>query len=320
MKLATLKNGSRDGTLVVVSKDGSRLIAPEAPLNMQEVIERWDELLPQLRGLSEKLELGEGTSTREVDFAAPLPRAWQWLDGSAFETHGTLMQKAFGLEPLNNDAPLMYQGMSHQFLGPTEDVPFPDEAGGIDFEGEYGVIVDDVPMGISAEDAMQHIKLVVQINDWSLRAIAPKEMKTGFGWIVAKPACSLAPYAVTPDELGAAWEDGRVNLDLHIFWNENQFGRANGREMSVGFHELIAHAASTRSLCAGTVIGSGTVSNENYTEVGSSCISEVRGIEIIENGNPSTAFMKFGDQVRMETRMPDGTLLFGAIDQQVKQA
>ena len=167
---------------------------------------------------------------------------------------------------------------------------------------------------------MQHIRLIVQINDWSLRVIAPQEMKTGFGWVQAKPACSMAPFAVTPDELGEAWQDGRVHLDLHVQWNGVTFGQANGGAMSVGFHELVAHAAATRSLCAGTVIGSGTVSNSNYSEVGSSCIAERRGLEIVDRGEPKTPFMRFGDSVRMEARGKDGRVLFGAIDQKVVQS
>jgi fumarylacetoacetate (FAA) hydrolase len=195
---------------------------------------------------------------------------------------------------------------------PTED---PD----IDFEGEFGVIVDDVPMGTGDADAMHHIRLVVQINDWSLRKLAGPEMRTGFGWVQAKPACSVAPFAVTPEELGSAWAAGRVCLDLLVDWNGERFGAANGAAMGVGFHELIAHAAATRDLCAGTIIGSGTVSNENYREIGSSCIAERRGIEIVDDGAPRTGFMKFGDRVRMEALGPDGVSVFGAIDQQEKR-
>ena len=227
------------------------------------------------------------------------------------------MQVAFDTDPIEHDMPLMYQGMSDRFYGPFDDIPFPDETLGIDFEGEFGVIVDQVPMGTQASAAMKHIKLVVQINDWSLRAIAPVEMKTGFGWIVAKPACSVAPFAVTPDELGVGWQDGRVCLDLAIEWNGKWFGSANGREMAFGFHELIAHAAKSRHLAAGTIIGSGTVANSNYAEVGSSCISERRAIEIIADGKPNTRFMRFGDQVKMEAHMVAGTVPFGRISQRV---
>jgi len=210
--------------------------------------------------------------------------------------------------------------VSDPFLGPFEDVSLPDEAHGIDFEGEFAVIVDFVPMGTGAAEAMGHVKLVVQVNDWSLRALAVPEMKTGFGWIHAKPACSMAPYAVTPDELGDAWRDGRVGLDLLVDWNGRRFGAANGREMAFGFHHLIAHAAATRDLAAGTVIGSGTVANADYARVGSSCISERRAIEIIAGGRPETGFMRFSDRVRIEAHAVDGSAPFGAIDQQVVRA
>jgi fumarylacetoacetate (FAA) hydrolase len=214
----------------------------------------------------------------------------------------------------------MYQGLSDHFLGPADDVPLPDEADGIDFEGEYGVIVDTVPMGIAAEEALGHIRVVVQINDWSLRTIAPVEMKTGFGWLQSKPACGAAAVAVTPDELGSAWRDGRVHLPLEIDLNGRRFGRANGGEMGFGFHDLIAHAARTRRLCAGTLIGSGTIANKDYRVVGSSCISERRMVETIERGAPETPFMSFGDRVRMEARDLRGAPLFGPIEQRVVAA
>ena len=211
----------------------------------------------------------------------------------------------------------MYQGMSHQFLGATDDVVLPSEDDGIDFEGEFGIITDAVPMGITPTEALGHIKLIIQLNDWSLRVLAPVEMKTGFGWIQAKPACSVAPFAVTPDELGDGWRDGRVCLDLAVDWNGSRFGNANGAPMAFGFHELIAHAARSRSLPAGTIIGSGTVSNPDYRVVGSSCIAERRGIEMVDEGAARTGFMRFGDTVRMEARLSDGTSPFGAIDQRV---
>lgn len=317
MKLATLGNDTHDGRLIVVSPDGQRFACAEsvAP-NLQQALENWDTALPALCGLA----AGEGEPLAGQHIRAPLPRAWQWLDGSAFATHGTLMQIAFGLEPVSHERPLMYQGLSDKFHGPRDDVPMTDEALGIDFEGEFGVIVDAVPMGTGAEAAMDHIKLIVQINDWSLRAIAPVEMKTGFGWVQAKPACSVAPFAVTPDELGDDWRDGRVCLDLVVDWNGKRFGAANGADMIFGFHELVAHAARTRALPAGTIIGSGTVSNENYRQLGSSCISEQRAIEMIDSGKPETPFMAFGDTVRMEARTSSGELLFGAIDQRVVKA
>lgn len=318
MRLATRANGKRDGELVVVSANGSRCLAagPHLP-SLVAAMDDWATATAHLEGMAQRLEQGEGDALDPALLMAPMPRSWQWLDGSAFQTHADLMQVAFDTEPLNPERPLMYQGLSDRFIGPCEDAGFASEEGGIDFEGEFGVIVDAVPMGISPENAMKHIRLVVQINDWSLRAYAVPEMKTGFGFILAKPACSVAPFAVTPDELGDGWRDGRVCLDLHIDWNDEKLGKANGREMSVGFHELVAHAATTRDLVAGTIIGSGTVANRDYASVGSSCISERRAIEIIANGKPSTGFMRFGDHVRMEARTLRGTAPFGAIDQKV---
>jgi fumarylacetoacetate (FAA) hydrolase len=318
MRLATRDNGLPDGELIVVSADGLRALAagPDGP-NLLAAFDDWSSAEPELRACAARLEAGEGEPLDPASLRAPLPRSWQWLDGSAFQTHADLMQVAFGTEPIESEKPLMYQGMSDRFYGPTEPVPFRSEADGIDFEGEFGVIVDAVPMGTSAADAMAHIKLIVQINDWSLRALAVPEMKTGFGWIQAKPACSMAPFAVTPDALGDAWQNGRVCLDLVIDWNGKRFGNANGREMGYGFHELVAHAAATRDLVAGTIIGSGTVANATYAQVGSSCISERRAIEIIAEGKPQTPFMAFGDICRMEAQTADGQPVFGAIEQQV---
>lgn len=317
MRLATRRDGSPDGELIVVSTDGARYRSarPEWP-NLLAALERWNGAEPVLRALAETLEAGEGDPLDSATLAAPLPRSWQWLDGSAFATHGELMQIAFGLDPVPTDRPLMYQGISDRFYGPRDDVPF-NEPLGIDFEGEFGVIVDAVPMGVTPEQAASHIRLIVQINDWSLRAIAPIEMKTGFGWIQAKPPCSVAPFAVTPDALGADWRDGRVAMDLLVDWNGERFGAANGREMLFSFPELVAHAARTRDLVAGTIVGSGTVSNANYAEVGSSCISERRAIEIIATGAPTTRFMADGDTIRMEARGYTGDAPFGTIEQRV---
>ena len=321
MRLATRAGNTPDGELVVVSADGTRCL-PAGPRwsNLLAAITRWDLAELQLRALAARLVAGDGETLDQHELRAPLPRTWQWLDGSAFATHARLMEVAYNTKPIDTDKPLMYQGMSDCFYAPTETVPFPDAAHGIDFEGEFGVVVDAVPMGTRDSDALPHIKLIVQINDWSLRALALPEMKTGFGWIQAKPACSMAPFAVTPDELGAHWRDGRVGLDLVIDWNGKRFGHANGREMAYGFHELVAHAAATRNLVAGTIIGSGTVANAAYDEVGSSCISERRAIEIIAGGKALTAFMGFGDRVRMEAQMPDGRAPFGAMDQVVVMA
>ena len=320
MRLATRENGTPDGELLVVSADGARAQAVPGWPNLLAAITDWSAAEPELRALAGQIANGAGEPLDSASLRAPLPRTWQWLDGSAFQTHADLMQVAFGTERIEHDKPLMYQGMSDRFLGPTEPAPFPDEAHGIDFEGEFGVIVDAVPMGTGPDEAMARIKLVVQINDWSLRALAVPEMKTGFGWIQAKPACSMAPFAATPDELGEAWRDGRVCLDLAIDWNGERFGRANGREMAYGFHELVAHAAATRDLVAGTVIGSGTVANASYAEVGSSCISERRAIEIIAGGKPATPFMRFGDSCRMEGLTAEGRAIFGAIEQMVTDA
>ena len=317
MRFATLDNGRPDGQLVIVSADGRRCLAAAGIADtLQQAIEQWDKAQPASRNIDARLAQGEGEALDQGRLLAPLPRSWQWLDGSAFPQHGELMQRAFGLPPIETDRPLMYQGMSDRFLSGHADVPLPSEADGIDFEGEFGVITDAVPMGTTAEEAMKHIKLIILINDWSLRAIAPVEMKTGFGWVQAKPACSAAPFAVTPDELGDAWKDGKVHLPLEVRLNGQWFGSPNGREMAFGFHELIAHAARTRHLVAGTIIGSGTVSNAGYANVGSACISERRAIEMIASGTPATPFLRFGDRVQMQVRGGP----FGALDQKVMRA
>jgi fumarylacetoacetate (FAA) hydrolase len=314
MRLATLRDGTKDGRLVVVSGDGTRWTS--APVKtLQEALERWDEVAP---GLAAVTNFPEPLDASQI--MAPLPRAWQWLDGSAFASHGELMDKALGIEAIKTDKPLMYQGTSDRFYGPNDDVRFPSEELGIDFEGEFGVIVDAVPMGTSAADCLQHIRLIVQINDWSLRKLAGPEMKTGFGWVQAKPPCSMAPFAVTPDELGGQWRDGRVCAQLLVDWNGERFGNARGDTMGHGFHDLVAHACATRDLVAGTVIGSGTVSNPNYREIGSSCIAERRGIELVDFGQPKTDFMHFGDTVRMQGTLEDGRAPFGVIEQKVVQA
>ncbi|WP_300117411.1 fumarylacetoacetate hydrolase family protein [Sphingobium sp.] len=311
MRLATIDNGTPDGALIVVSSDAERCL--QAGGTLQQAMEGWPQVEPALRSLAGRLNDGEGEELDHGRLLAPLPRAWQWLDGSAFPQHGELMQQAFNLPPIETDRPLMYQGLSDRFLAPRADAPLPSEADGIDFEGEYGVITDAVPMGVTPEQAMAHIHLVVLINDWSLRTIAPVEMKTGFGWVQAKPACAAAPFAVTPEQLGEAWSGGRVHLPLHVTLNGQWFGSPNGREMAFGFHDLVAHAARTRDLVAGTIIGSGTVSNADYGTVGSACLSERRAIEMIESGAPQTPFMRFGDHIRIEA---EGGI-FGAIDQTV---
>ena len=314
MRLATLRDGTRDGRLVVVSPDGTSC-APAPVKTLQEALENWEAVAPQLAAASNYPD-----PLDPDQIMAPLPRAWQWLDGSVFASHGALMDKVLGVDKPPVTWPLMYQGVSDKFYGPTDDVRMPDEDLQIDFEGEFGIIVDAVPMGTPADECLKHIRLVVQINDWSLRKLAGPEMKSGFGWVQAKPPCSMAPFAVTPDELGEYWREGRACMDLLVDWNGQRFGAANGAPMGYGFHELVAHACRTRDLVAGTVIGSGTVSNENFRECGSSCIAERRGIEIVDLGAPKTEFMRFGDTVRMQGTLPDGRAPFGAIEARVVQA
>lgn len=321
MKLATLPNGTLDGRLHVVSRDLSRCQPAETAQTMQEAMEKWDTIEAALIAQYEAVNAGAGATFDIASALAPLPRAWQWLDGSAFDSHAELMDAVFGLEKKEKtNRPLMYQGVSNKFYAAREDVQMPSESDGIDFEGEFGIITDAVPAGVDSANASRHIRLVVQINDWSLRKLAPIEMKTGFGWVQAKPPCSMAPVAVTPDELGAHWRDCRVDLPLLVDWNGKRFGAANGYHMSFGFDELVAHAAYSRNLVAGTVIGSGTVSNQNYRDIGSSCIAERRGIEIIDGGDAKTPFMSYGDTVRMECVGSDGHSVFGAIDQKVVTA
>lgn len=325
MKLATLKNGARDGQLVVVSRDNAWALQADSVANtLQHALENWASAEPRLRLLFDELNAGQAVGAFAFDAEqamAPLPRAYQWCDGSAFMSHGALMQKAFNLAPIEGAdlTPLMYQGAGDDFIGGRDDIPLPSESQGIDFEGEFGVLVDEVPMGCSAEDALAHIKLIVQINDVSLRALAPREMTTGFGFLQAKPSSSFAPLAITPDELGEAWRAGRVHLPLQVQWNGEWFGHPHGSEMNFHFGQLIAHASATRRLRAGTVIGSGTVSNSDRS-VGSACIAERRAIEMIAHGAPQTGFMRFGDRVHMEVLGEGGQSLFGGIDQRVVQA
>ncbi len=321
MRLATRPNGTPDGELVVVSPGLDACVpVPHIARTLLYAIENWSQTEGRLCEEYANLKSGKlkGEKFDPLAMMAPLPRTWQWLDGSAFPVHGELMQKAFNLSPIESDYPLMYQGMSDTFLSPGQDTFFNNEGDGIDFEGEFGVITDFVPMGCSVEEARSHIKLIIQINDWSLRTIAPREMKTGFGWVQAKPACSVAPVALSPDELESAWSNCRVCLALEIELDGTAFGRANGQEMAYGFDELIAHAAKTRNLAAGTIVGSGTVSNAAYSEVGSSCISEKRAIEIMEFGEIRTPFLSDGNSVSMEAFAENGDGLFGPIRQTVR--
>lgn len=294
MKLGTLRDGSRDGTLLIVSRDLRRAVrAGRVAPTLMSALESWAEVAPKLRGLAEALEAGKASDAFDLDvrqLAAPLPRTRQWLDGSAFHSHGDLMEKVFKLPPIEgkHTRPLMYQGGSDDLLGACADMPLPSEEDGIDFEAEVAVIVDRVPMLTPAERALEHVKLIMLANDASLRVLAPVEMKTGFGWIQAKPSTSFSPVAVTPDELGPAWRDGRVCLPVHVSWNGREFGHPDASAMGFGFHQLIAHAAYSRNLSAGTIIGSGTISNETYRTVGSACIAERRAIELVDTGQPVT--------------------------------
>ncbi len=326
MKFATLKDDTLDGCLVLVSQDGTRAVAAGAIApSLIHALQRWDAVAPSLQTLSDALNAGTAADTFAFDptaCAAPLPRAPQWLDASAFLNHGQLMERAFNTPPIPDfeTVPVMYQGASDDFLGPLDDVPMPDEAHGIDFEGEFGVVCGPVPMAATPAQALACVRLVVQINDWSLRAMGPREMKSGFGFLQAKPSTSFAPVAVTPDELGAAWHDGRVHMRLHVQWNGERFGEPHGGEMNFDFGQLIAHAARTRKLSAGSIIGSGTVSNVSRA-AGSACIAERRVIEKIDHGEIRTGFMQFDDRVRMQALFDDGrTGPFGIIDQRVVKA
>ncbi|MGC2774747.1 MAG: fumarylacetoacetate hydrolase family protein [Bradyrhizobium sp.] len=326
MRLATYHDGSIDGRLVVVARDQARAVdaAAVAP-NLITALRHWATVEASLRSLADRLEAGQAAAVFDFEPArclAPLPRAAQWCDGSAFLNHGRLMDVAFNKAPIPDfdTIPVMYQGASDDFLGPTVDVPFVSEADGIDFEGEFGVIVDEVAMATPAAQAGRHIRLLVQINDWSLRTLGAREVRTGFGFLHAKPSTSFAPIAVTPDELGDAWHDGRVDMALHVRLNEARIGAASGRDMAFSFPDLIAHAARTRRLTAGTIIGSGTVSNADRA-AGSSCLAERRAIEIIEHGAPRTPFLSFGDRVTMQAQFADGTPgPFGCVDQRVVRA
>ncbi|EKF41233.1 fumarylacetoacetate (FAA) hydrolase [Nitratireductor indicus C115] len=334
MKLATLKNGRRDGRLVVVSRDLTRFAdASFLVPTLQAALDDWARIAPHLAALAESLEHGAVPSDRfhEHDAMSPLPRAYQWADGSAYVNHVELVRKARGAEMPESfwTDPLMYQGGSDSFLGPRDPIVMADETWGIDMEGEVAVIVDDVPMGASPDEARNAIRLVMLVNDVSLRGLIPAELAKGFGFFQSKPSSAFSPTAVTPDELGDAWDGGKLHLPLSVDYNARPFGRANaGIDMTFDFPALIAHAAKTRPLSAGTIIGSGTVSNKldggpgkpvEEGGVGYSCIAEIRTIETIEDGKPKTPFMRFGDTVRIEMRDEQGHSIFGAIEQRVEQ-
>ena len=323
MKLATLKDGSRDGLLAVVSRDLSQAHhATGIATRMQQVLDDWNFVSPQLEDLYATLNGGKARHAFPFDpqqCMAPLPRAYQWADGSAYINHVELVRRARGAEmpPSFYTDPLMYQGGSDDFLGPCDDAPLLSEDWGIDFESEVAVVTGDVRMGTTPEAALDSVRLVMLANDWSMRHLIPAELAKGFGFLQSKPATAFSPVAVTPDELGAAWQGGRLHRMLQSTWNGRVVGRCEaGPEMTFHFGQLIAHLAKTRNVRAGSIIGSGTVSNKDWTR-GWSCIAEVRAIETIEHGEAKTAFMKFGDRIRIEMLGDDGQSLFGAIDQQV---
>jgi len=319
MKLATMRDGSRDGQLLVVSRDLSRACHASAIVpTMQAAIECWDSVEPALRQLYERLNQGEVREAFPFDpqaVAAPFPRAYQFIDASAFLNHGNIMEEAYKLTVKKDKAiPILIQRQADDFYGPCDDYPFPSEADNADFEGEVAVVLDDVPAGTRAEDALGHVKLLMILNDVSMRTHLFRELGMGFGFILAKPATVFGPVAVTPDELGDAWRDGRVHLDLRVERNGEWFGNPNGREMDFSFADIIAHIAYNRRLGAGTVIGSGTISNKNYREVGSACLAERRAIEMIDQGEPATPFLRFGERLRFEMLDETGQSVFGAID------
>ena len=323
MKLATLKDGSRDGQLVVVSRDLSQAhYATGIANSLQQVLDDWAFMAPQLEDLSVALNQGRARHAFAFDPAqcmAPLLRAFQWADGSAYLNHVELVRKARNAtvpESFYTD-PLMYQGGSDDFIGPRDPIVVPDEAYGIDFESEIAVITGDVAMQVSPEEALESVRLVMLVNDVSLRHLIPDELAKGFGFLQGKPATAFSPVAVTVDELGDAWQGGRLNGVLQSAWNGRRVGLCEaGPEMMFHFGQLIAHLAKTRRVRAGSVIGSGTVSNKDWAK-GYSCIAEKRCIETIENGKPSTDFMRFGDTIRIEMKGRDGQSIFGAIDQTV---
>ncbi len=321
MKLATLKDGTRDGRLIVVKRDSSAYtLATPVALRLQDALDDWARVEPQLRTLAEQLE-ANAVQSRPLDVSAllaPLPRAYEWIDGSAFLNHVILVRKARGAEPpptLKTD-PLVYQGGSGEFLAPTADIPLGDEAWGLDFESEVCVILDDVPQGTQAAEAGRHIKLLMLCNDVSLRNLIPDELAKGFGFFQSKPATAFSPFALTPDELGPAWKEGRLHMRVRSTLNGQLVGDTDAGEMHFSFPELIQHISKTRGFTAGTILGSGTVSNEDRAR-GISCLAERRMIETIEEGKPKTPFMKPGDTIQIETLDGESHSLFGRISQKV---
>jgi fumarylacetoacetate (FAA) hydrolase len=326
LKLATLANGTRDGQLLVVSRDLARAApVPSIAVTLQAALDDWTRARPQLERAAIELEAGHAAGSFPFDplrMLAPLPRAHHWVDGSAYVNHVELVRKARGAEmpPSFWTDPLVYQGGSDDFLAPCADAPVPSEEFGIDFEAEVAVVTDDVPMGTSASDARRHVQLVMLVNDWSLRNLIPAELAKGFGFYQSKPATAFSPVAVTPDELGNCWDGAKVLLPLVSHVNGTLFGRPEaGTDMTFDFPRLIEHVTRTRRLGAGAIVGSGTVSNLERSR-GSSCIVERRMLEQLEHGKPLTPFLRYGDRVRIEMFDPSGASIFGAIDQRVVPA
>ena len=323
MKLASLKEGGRDGTPIIVSKDLKSAVNISGIVpNVQQALENWQGVHNELDQVSGMLNAGKANDAFALDMkklASPLPRAYQWLDASAYVNHVELVRKSRGVEMPETfwTDPLMYQGGSDSLIGPCDDIPLADEKYGIDFEAEIAIVTDDVPMGITPEDAAKHIKLIMLVNDVSLRYLAMPELTKGFGFVQSKPATAFSPVAITPEELGDAWKDGKVQLPLITEYNGKPYGKPNaGVDMVFNFPKLISHAARTRFLSAGTIIGSGTVSNKDQS-VGSSCIVEKRTIEKIETGESTTPFMSFGDTVKIQMLDKNGEKIFGTIEQKV---
>ncbi|AOS96498.1 Fumarylacetoacetate (FAA) hydrolase family protein [Microbulbifer aggregans] len=335
MKLASLKSG-RDGQLVVVSDDLTRMAsAADIAPTLQNALDNWAEVSSKLEALHAKLQRGEieGEAFDQANCHSPLPRAYHWADGSAYVNHVELVRKARNAEMPETfwTDPLMYQGGSDTFLAPREPVKMPQSEGfGIDFEAEIAVITDDVPMGVSPEEALKHIKLIMLVNDVSLRGLIPGELAKGFGFYQSKPSSAFSPVCVTPEQLGDSWKEGKLHLPLTSELNGKTFGKPNaGVDMTFHFGQLVAHAAKTRPLGAGTIIGSGTVSNKldggpgkpvDDGGVGYSCIAEIRMIETIQNGKPSTSFMDFGDRIAIEMYDDEGKSIFGRIEQVVEKS
>lgn len=326
MKLASLKRGGRDGTLVVVSPDlQSAVTVPSIAATLQQALETWDRSAPELSKLYEQLKAGRSSDSfalRAEDLASPLPRAFQFLDGSVYLHHMEKARKARGaaMPPNYKTEPLMYQGLSDRFDGPRDPMRFSDEELGLDYEPEVAVVLDEVPMGTSVAQAGAYIRLVMLMNDYTLRTLTRSELPKGFGFLQAKPTSSFSPVAVTPDELGDAWDGTRVSLPLVSSINGKVVGRANaGHDMFFDYPQLIAHAARTRSLSAGTILGAGAVANKDPA-TGHACLAEVRADEELANGAPTTPWLRFGDQVRIEMFDAENRSVFGAIDQRIAKA